>query len=346
MGTDTPLDTEANSGAFPELKIEAFSQSRFRLATEVIRLALTRPIELLLVGHVNYAPLASMLKQIQPLMRYGVILYGIDAWQQLKGVRRRAVLHADFLISISEYTKQKAIESNGLDASRIHLLPNALERTADQLVSEPAEYRDTGSNCLLSVCRLEKSEQYKGVDKVIEALPDVAKTVRNVNYIVVGSGTDLERHKQLAHELGVQDRVHFMGFVSDEALEAAYRNCDLFVMPSAGEGFGFVFLEAMKYSKPIIAANSGGAPEVIQDGITGQLVEYGNRQELAEVIINFCCDPARREQMGKAGYQRLQDNFTFHHFQEKFSAILRHEMRSKAPMDAVSAPAERTAQVP
>jgi phosphatidylinositol alpha-1,6-mannosyltransferase len=306
----------------------------------VLHLALTRPVELLLVGHVNYAPLASTLKQIQPQLRFGVMLYGIDAWQQLGRLRRRAVRQADFLISISEYTKQRAIESNGLDGSRIHLLPNALEGNDHQPLLATIDYPDTGDTNLLSVCRLEKSEQYKGIDKVIEVLPQVAKAVRNVRYIVVGGGTDLERHKQLAHEFGVKDRVHFMGFISDEALQAYYRNCDLFVMPSAGEGFGFVFLEAMKYGKPIVAANSGGAPEVIQDGVTGHLVEYGNQQQLARTLINLCLDPAKRQRMGNAGYKRLQDNFTFRQFREKFSAILRHELRSEIPMDAMSGSAE------
>jgi phosphatidylinositol alpha-1,6-mannosyltransferase len=298
------------------------------------------------VGHVNYAPLASMVKQIQPLMRFGVMLYGIDAWQRLKGLRRRAVLQADFLISISEYTKQKAIEANGLDGSRVHLLPNALEGIGDQLSSVPSEHVDTGSTCLLSVCRLEKSEQYKGVDKVIEALPAVAMLVPNIQYIVVGGGTDLERHQELAQKVGVNDRVHFTGFVTDEALHELYHNCDLFVMPSAGEGFGFVFLEAMKYGKPILAANSGGAPEVVQDGITGQLVEYGDRQELAEALINLCLDPAKRTRMGNAGYQRLQDNFTFPHFNDKFSAILRQQMPTKSLLGAGSSATERTVQTP
>lgn len=345
VGTDTPSDIRVHSSAFPGLKIEGFSQSRWRLARRVLRLALTRPIELLLVGHVNYAPLGSMLKLIQPRLRFGVILYGIDAWQQLTGLRRRALLKADFLISISEYTKQRAIESNGLDGSRIHLLPNALEWTHHQLLGAPSEYRDTGSTCLLSVCRLQKNERYKGVDKVIEALPQVARIVRNVQYIVVGGGTDLERHEQLAHQLGVQDRVHFMGFISDEALQAHYRKCDLFVMPSAGEGFGFVFLEAMRYSKAILAANSCGAPEVIQDGVTGQLVEYGNQQQLEQALINLCLDPAKRQRMGKAGCQRLQNNFTYRHFNETLSGILQQEMHSKIPIE-ITPGTEESPQVP
>ena len=178
---------------------------------------------------------------------------------------------------------------------------------------------------LLSVCRLEQSERYKGVDKVIECLPELAKSVPDVQYTVVGGGTDLERHRALAERLGVASRVRFLGFITDEALAACYRECDVFVMPSAGEGFGFVFLEAMKYGKPIVAARSGGAPEVVRDGVNGRLVEYGNKHELLEALIDLCLNRNKRESLGDGGYRRLQENYTFEHFKQKFADIIRLE---------------------
>jgi glycosyltransferase involved in cell wall biosynthesis len=99
-------------------------------------------------------------------------------------------------------------------------------------------------------------------------------------------------------------------------------------MPSAQEGFGFVYLEAMQCSKPVVAAKSGGAPEVVEDGITGSLVKYGNQDELTQALIDLCLDPQKRQALGAAGYQRLQERFTFGKFKQKLSEILSRELQA------------------
>lgn len=327
IATDKQCEIERPAREFPGLRVQAFDHNRVGLVLRFIRLGLTRPYDLILLGHVNYAPLGWLLKKLRPRTRYGVILYGVDAWQRLPWLKRRALQQADFLVSISDYTMQRAMQMNSLVGDAIYLLPNALEPVAiDSLTRDIATPGTVGSR-LLSVCRLENTERYKGVDKVIEILAQLSKAVPDIQYTVVGGGTDLERHKQLAQKCGVAERVHFKGFVSDEALQACYRDCDVFVMPSAGEGFGFVFLEAMKYGKVVVAANSGGAPEVVEDGVTGFLVEYGDQKQLADSLTELCLDPEKRMRLGSAGFQRLQDRFTFPHFKQKLKEILAAELK-------------------
>jgi glycosyltransferase involved in cell wall biosynthesis len=147
-----------------------------------------------------------------------------------------------------------------------------------------------------------------------------------VQYFVVGSGTDLDRHQRLAELHFVSDRVHFLGSIDTETLQHQYHACDIFVMPSAGEGFGIVFLEAMRYSKPVVAADSGAVAEVVLDQVTGRLVEYGNQDELAQALIELCLDAEKRTRLGAEGYQRLQERFTFAHFKAKLTEILCAEM--------------------
>jgi phosphatidylinositol alpha-1,6-mannosyltransferase len=331
LGSDTAADTQKASAELPGLTLRGFDGNRAAFAKHLLHLGLTRRISLCLVGHVNYAPIGLLLKRLQPAMRFGVVLYGVEAWQPLPWLKSRALRQADFFISISEFTRQRAVEANRLNVDKVYLLPNALEsievinRPTTPPSTKPPSAARTGTT-LLSVCRLESSEQYKGVDRVIEVLPDVLGRVPDVEYVVVGGGTDLERHKILAATLGVADRVHFLGFLSDEKLQAQFRECDLFVMPSAAEGFGFVFLEAMRYAKPVLAANSAGTPEVVQDGITGRLVEYGNREQLADTLIGLCLDSAARQRFGQAGYQRLQDRFTYPKFKENLTEILSREL--------------------
>lgn len=329
IARDTQADVQQPGAEFKTLKLEAFHGKRFALLCKIVHLAVTQKINLVLIGHVNYAPLGWLIKLLQPRVRYAVMLYGVEAWRHLPPLKKYALQRADFLISISEYTRNEAIKANALRASRIHLLPNALEWNHAVSETEQAMLRSKGTR-LLSVCRLDDTERYKGVDKVIEALPEIAKTIPEIHYSVVGAGTDLARHKDLAERMGVARRVDFLGFLADEALREQYRECDVFVMPSAAEGFGFVFLEAMKYAKPIVAASSAGAPEVVQDGITGLLIEYGNREGLARAVTDLCLDSALRVRLGEAGRQRLQDKYRYANFKTKLTEILAQEMTHSA----------------
>jgi glycosyltransferase involved in cell wall biosynthesis len=294
-----------------------------------LRIVVGNRIDLTLAGHLNYAPLCLLLKVLRPQMRFGVLIYGWDAWVRLSLMRRWALQQADFIISISDYTKRQAVAINGLDEKRVFVLPNALEWKTSEAVERVAISPLPQGTRILSVGRLLRSEQQKGFDTVIRALPSIAARVADVQYIIIGSGTDLERHKQLAREVGVSERVHFLGTVDEETLRHCYKSCDIFVMPSAQEGFGFVYLEAMQFAKVVVAARSGGAPEVVEDQVTGRLVEYGNEDELAQALTELCLDPEKRTRLGSAGYQRLQERFTFAHFKLKLTEILTTELTPK-----------------
>lgn len=326
IGQDRPKDVADEARDLKNISFEAFGGNRQSLAWRMLGLALHQPIDLALIGHVNYAPFGLMLKRLQPRARYGVILYGIDAWQRLSQMKRRALQKADFLIAISETTKKKAVEANDLDDIRVYVSPNALGWKAENSVSTPA----VTTKRLLSVCRLERNEQYKGIDLVLRALPDVIRSIPDLSYVVVGGGSDLARHKELAADLGVAKHVEFAGRVSEETLRAYYCDSDIFIMPSAAEGFGFVFLEAMYYAKPVVAADSGATPEVVLDGETGLLVDYGNVEQLGQAITSLCLDSEMRKRLGAAGQRRLLTQFSFEQFKETFNGIISRELAARA----------------
>jgi phosphatidylinositol alpha-1,6-mannosyltransferase len=326
IATDNEECVSREAPLHPNLQLTGFAGNRVRFALAAISTVVRHPIKLTLAGHVNYAPLCLLLRVLRPRLRFGVLVYGWDVWFKLSPMRRWALQQADFVISISDYTKQQAVAINGLDEKRIFVLPNALEWKPIEAPEPAASFDVPPGTRLLSVGRLESSEQQKGFDTVIRSLPAIAGRVADVQYLIVGSGTDLERHKQLAQELGVSDRVHFLGTVDEQTLRQCYESCDLFVMPSAQEGFGFVYLEAMQFAKPVVAARSGGTPEVVEDQVTGLLVEYGNEDQLAQALIALCLDREKRSRLGSAGYQRLQERFTFVHFKQKLTEILAAEV--------------------
>jgi glycosyltransferase involved in cell wall biosynthesis len=111
--------------------------------------------------------------------------------------------------------------------------------------------------------------------------------------------------------------------ISDDELAGYYKRCALFVLPSGQEGFGIVFLEAMRFAKPCIGGNVGGTPEVVEDGQTGLLVPFGDVDALERALDRLLADSALRKQMGIAGRRRLLTQFVFERFRARLEGYLR-----------------------
>jgi phosphatidyl-myo-inositol dimannoside synthase len=129
---------------------------------------------------------------------------------------------------------------------------------------------------LLAVERTAACERYQGHDRVIAAIPELVRGGHNVFYVIIGKGDDRGRLEQLARKAGVADRVRFLGAVGDQQLAQAYRMADLFVMPSTGEGFGIVFLEAMASGTPALGLDAAGARDALANGELGTVIAEGD----------------------------------------------------------------------
>ena len=344
IAMDQRTDVAVASSKFSNLTLESFGGNRLSFVRRAAATTLKEQAELALIGHVNHAPLGLLLKRLRPNLRYGVMLHGIEAWSKLPPIKRRALRAADFILSVSDYTRQRVVEVSGINPENVYLLPNALawnDEAGSEFRVSNSEPRKPGIR-LLSVCRFDAGEQYKGIDMVIKALPGVIARVPDLEYSIVGTGNDLERHQRLVEEMGVAANVRFLGGIDDKALRECYRACDAFVLPSDGEGFGIVYLEAMHYGKPVIAANSRAVPEVVKHNETGRLIDYGNVEQLAESISTLCLNANLRETLGRAGRERLQLNFTFDLFKQKLHRILRNELPATLPNIKKAIPREVT----
>ncbi|MFO0760140.1 MAG: glycosyltransferase family 4 protein [Byssovorax sp.] len=291
-----------------------FAASRPRFAAGAVARALAHRPDLIVFGHVNFSSLGLALRAVRPSAQQWYLVYGIDVWHRISAPQRAATRTAEKILSISDYTRSELVRHNGVDRAKVGLLPCALDPfwSADFMrLAEGAPLTSLQRPLLLTVARLAETERYKGVDQVIRALPIIARDIPDVRYAVVGTGGDRPRLEALARELGVADRVEFRGRVSAEALAHAYAECALFVMPSAKEGFGIVFLEAALFGKPSIAGNHGGSPEVVEDGVTGRLVTYDDVPGFAKVATEMLGDPRRLRDMGQAALDRLNARFTY-----------------------------------
>jgi phosphatidylinositol alpha-1,6-mannosyltransferase len=146
-------------------------------------------------------------------------------------------------------------------------------------------------------------ERYKGHDELIDAWPMVRRAVPDARLVIVGDGDDAPRLRAKAGE-----GVEFAGRIDAAQLSALYRDATMFVMPSTGEGFGLVYLEAMQSSTPCIAAK-GAAEEIIRDGGDGLIVDPADRDALVAAIVRLFVDPDARARMGAAAADRMAAEF-------------------------------------
>jgi glycosyltransferase involved in cell wall biosynthesis len=123
-----------------------------------------------------------------------------------------------------------------------------------------------------------------GFDEVMDALPSLARDIPALVYLLVGDGTDRERLERKARELGVADRVRFTGRIAESEKADHYRLADAYVMPSRGEGFGFVLLEAMACGVPTVASRLDGGREAVRDGMLGILVDPSDPEDVKRGI--------------------------------------------------------------
>lgn len=149
---------------------------------------------------------------------------------------------------------------------------------------------------------------YKGPDILLRALPKIINKVPDVELIIAGRGVMLNQLKVLSRDLGIEAKVHFLGFIKDTKKTLVYQASDLFVLPSVmnTESFGIVNLEAMACGIPIIASRIGGIPDVVKDGICGLLVEPNDPNGLSEGIIKILNDAELRERLGKTGKNQVK----------------------------------------
>jgi glycosyltransferase involved in cell wall biosynthesis len=172
------------------------------------------------------------------------------------------------------------------------------------------------------VGRWAASERYKGADELIRSVSQLVTIVPGLHLVAVGAGDDLSRLKRLAANLKVADRVHFLEGLSCEEIAACYANAELFVLPSAGEGFGLVFLEAMAFSKPVVGASCGGTTDIVEDGINGLLVPPGDAGALAQALGRLLGDEPLRAGLGQRGAEIVRRKFQFAVFQSELEKIL------------------------
>ena len=283
--------------------------------------------KIVVAAHANLAPVVAAMKFVAPRLKSIVCTHGVEVWEPLPRMRRIALRRADVVLAPSAYTADHVAAVQGVLTEKIRVLPWALDPQFEALLSSaaasaaPANFPE--GRVVLTVGRWRADERYKGMDTLITALPRLLPRWPELQLAAVGDGDDRGWLEDLAEENGVGMHVHFLSGLSYEQLAACYAHCEIFALPSKGEGFGLVYLEAMACGRPVIGGAHGGAPEVIEDGKTGYLVQHGDAAQLATALETLLADPVLRKELGRRGKERVEREFRFNLFAKSFRKILR-----------------------
>ncbi|MFD5025607.1 glycosyltransferase family 4 protein [Streptomyces sp. NPDC058373] len=281
------------------------------------------------------APLAAM----APALRRGGVrrlvatTHGHEIWWArtpgARQVMRRIGDHVDVVTYLGEYTRRRIAPALGPRARLARLVPGV---DAAEFRPAPGQARQVrerhglvGRKVVLCVSRLVAR---KGQDTLIRALPRIRHAVPDAALLIVGDGPDQKRLHRLAGLYG-EGHVVFAGGLDHASTAAYYAAADAFAMPcrtrKAGleaEGLGIVFLEAAASGLPVVAGDSGGAPDTVRDGETGTVVDGTDLTAVADAVAAVLTDPVRAATMGRAGRKWVEGHWSWDASADRLNQLL------------------------
>lgn len=245
-------------------------RNRFVYSLRAIIFALRVRPTIIFNAHIYHSPLAYALARITGATLVSQV-HGTEVWDGIPRHCRRALERSDLILAVSRDTRSRVLSAVTIAPEKVAVLGNTVgdEFTPGDRVAARRRFGVGDERAILTVARLDDRDGYKGHDRIIRLLPEIRRRGIDVTYLIAGLGPDLDRLRRLAADLEVEAQVRFLGMVSLEDLPDLYQAADLFALPSTGEGFGIVFLEAMACGTPAIGLAVGGAPDALGDGDLG-----------------------------------------------------------------------------
>ncbi len=313
----------------PPRRFRAFKSSRLAMLTAAAREH--AHADLVFTSHIGLGPIARLLRpRSTPVVQF---LHGVECWRPLPPHQRLGLWSTNLLISNSAFTLGRFLDWNPEHASlpsRVCWLglPNdratrdlrfharGLRSDEPSYAPEPPPPNEDAVPSALIVGRIHPEERYKGHAELLSIWPHVRRQCPGARLDIVGDGAARPAYEAHAKRLGLLDTgaVRFWGRIPDDDLRARYQHATVFAMPSRGEGFGLVYLEAMAAGVPCIGSLDDAAREVIVHGETGLSVRYGDREGLARALIELFTDRHEHARLARNARERVLSSFTEDHF--------------------------------
>jgi phosphatidylinositol alpha-1,6-mannosyltransferase len=308
-----------------QVSLRGFNRSKVRFVGSALGQS-RKGARVVLAAHPYLALPATWMKWLSPQLKTVVMSHGVEVWNPLPRLRRRALLSADLVLAPSSDTAQKLAEVQGVPPANIRTLAWPLNPDFLKMADNPAELsllkNFPDGRVILTVGRWASAERYKGVDSLIRAVAQLQSKFPRLCLAAVGDGDDLPRLEKIAGDLGVSDSVRFLTNLSRHEIAACYARSEIFALPSTGEGFGLVFLEAMAFGKPVIGAARGGITDIIQDKVNGLLVPAGDSKSLVEALTELLENESLRLELGRRGAEDVRRRYSFDVFLDGLERII------------------------
>lgn len=245
----------------------------------------------------------------------------------------------DAIIASTSLEKLDLGEFYGADDAKIAVIPPGVDAHRFQPTRDKQDIkRKLGFSAVPLVFTLGRLDRRKGFDLYLRAAARAREILGGDNLVqfVLSAGADKDepyeleerdRLAQLITQLSLEESVHWLPVVSQDTLPLYYRAADLFVMPSRYELFGIVMLEAMASGVPVIATKFGGPPDVIANGEDGQLVDPTDIDAFAEAIVDLISNSRKREKMGEAARQKIEERFRWEKLATRHQQIYNHDLQ-------------------
>ncbi len=249
-----------------------------------------------------------------------ISVWGSDITMFPSSGMRRALLgrildKADHLTATSVYLRDRTLELFPHLAPRLSVVPFG--------VVVPPRVSPLPATGEFRICTLKRHKWVYGLDILIKAVAIVSRKIPALHLSVPGDGPETESLRRLVRDNGIEKLVSFHGQLPEDRINAFVADHHLVVLPSREEGFGVAALEAGASGRPVVATRVGGFAETVRDGLTGVLVEPDDVSALAEAILSLARDRARIAQLGAAGREFVEQQYSIESSLESMMTIYR-----------------------
>ena len=244
-------------------------------------------------------------------------MHGIEVWELAKPPALAALSVANLILVKSHFTlaRHEALHGPRPQAKVCWLA------TEDDIAPVSVSPRN-GPPTAFILGRIDELEGYKGHAELIACWPSVRQAVPDARLVIAGGGGGLSALKSLVARSPVAHAIDCLGFVPEAEIDSIWRRAHVLAMPSRKEGFGLVYVEAMRHGLPVIASVQDAGSEVNIHGQTGLNVDLNKRDDLPRALIEVLRAPDRARRMGEAGFRRWQTEFNYSAFARRLQPIL------------------------
>jgi len=316
---------EVDVGRYPLFEYPPYDLA---LAVRMHEVVLAHKLDLL---HVHYAiPHATsawiareMLAPTRPDIRVLTTLHGTDITivgqdPSFHAITKFSIEQSDGLTAVSRFLQRETVRAFGCTGCEIEVIPNFIDPQVYDRAKYNAALRDQVAASDRVLMHISNFRPVKRVRDVVRIFARVRQEIPSV-LVMVGDGPDRVHAEAEARELGVDDRVFFLGKI--EAVAPLLSAADLFLIPSQSESFGLSALEALASGVPVVGSATGGLPEVVRDGETGALCEVGDIDAMAAAAIDMLRDRDRWEEMSTLAARDARERFALDDVVEQYESF-------------------------